>query len=69
MPADGALNTFRRHNKDVITYIARPKLGWQQLSRSDISPDPLDGIKAARPFLALARSVRYLWWYYVAARS
>jgi glycosyl transferase, family 25 len=42
MPVDGALNTFRRLNPDVSTFVADPKLGWQRPSRSDISPGMLD---------------------------
>ena len=41
MLPDGAYNTFRRYNKDVITYLANPKLGWQRPSRSDITPNVL----------------------------
>jgi len=59
MPPDGALNTFRRHNKDVMTYIVNPKLGWQRPSRSDLSPSRLDGITVLRPFISIARNIKH----------
>lgn len=58
MLPDGAYNTFRRYNKDVITYVANPKLGWQRPSRSDISPRRLDDINALRPLISIARNVK-----------
>jgi GR25 family glycosyltransferase involved in LPS biosynthesis len=61
MLPDGAINTFRRHNKDVTTYITNPKLGWQRPSRSDISPHRVDGVDALRPFVNLARKCRHFW--------
>jgi glycosyl transferase family 25 len=60
MPIDGAFNTFRRHNKDVITYIANPKLGWQRPSRSDIAPGRLDNVSALCPLLGYARHCKHL---------
>ena len=59
MLPDGAYNTFRSYNKDVITYIANPKLGWQRSSRSDISPRALDDLKALRPLITFGRSVKH----------
>jgi glycosyl transferase family 25 len=59
MPADGALNTFRRQNKDVITYIAKPKLGWQRPSRSDIAPGRLDSVSSLRPIIDYARKFKH----------
>jgi GR25 family glycosyltransferase involved in LPS biosynthesis len=58
MPLDGALNTFRRYNKNATTYIANPKLGWQRPSRSDITPGRLDGIMALRSFVSFSRDVK-----------
>jgi glycosyl transferase, family 25 len=58
MPADGAFNTFRRHNGDVNTYVVNPKLGWQRSSRSDISPGRMDRIRAIGPLVTAARSVK-----------
>ena len=58
MLPDGAYNTFRRYNKQVNTYIANPKLGWQGSSRSDITPSQIDSIKSIRPFITWARNVK-----------
>jgi len=55
MPVDGAYNIFRRHNRDVRCYIARPKLGWQMPSRSDITPRALDKLIFLRPLINFAR--------------
>jgi GR25 family glycosyltransferase involved in LPS biosynthesis len=60
MLPDGAYNTFRRYNKDVITYLANPKLGWQRPSRSDITPNVLDNYVALRSFMSFGRNVRLL---------
>ena len=60
MLPDGAYNTFRRYNKDVITYIANPKLGWQRPSRSDITPRVLDNFVALRSFMSFGRNVKVL---------
>ena len=60
MPIDGAFNIFRRHNSDVRTLIANPKLGWQRPSRSDNHPGVLDKVTPLRPFLAAARNIKYL---------
>jgi hypothetical protein len=58
MPIDGAFNIFRFKNADVQTFIARPKIGWQRSSRSDISPKAFDGLKLLRPFLAMLRDLK-----------
>jgi GR25 family glycosyltransferase involved in LPS biosynthesis len=60
MPPDGALNTFRRYNPDVKTYIANPKLGWQRPSRSDLAPRSFDKIKALRPAVNYLRRLKHL---------
>ena len=59
MPLDGAYNVFRRINPDVRTVIAKPKLGWQRPSRSDISPQQLDRLKPLQPVLSLLRNLKY----------
>lgn len=59
MSPDAAYGTFRSRNKDVITYIVNPKLGWQRSSRSDLSPNQLDNIKALRSFITFGRNVKY----------
>jgi len=59
MPVDGAYNTFRRYNSDVVTYLANPKLGWQRPSRSDVTPTRLDNLLVLRPLLARAREIRH----------
>jgi hypothetical protein len=38
MSIDGAINTFRAQNPDVLTRIANPNLGWQRSSRTDAHP-------------------------------
>ena len=60
MPIDGALSIFRRHNPDVVTLIASPKLGWQRASRSDITPQFFDRIRAMRPLLTFLRNAKNL---------
>ena len=60
MLPDGAYNTFRRYNRNVTTYIANPKLGWQRPSRSDITPHRFDGITALRPFISFVRDIKQL---------
>jgi glycosyl transferase family 25 len=60
MPADGALNTFRRYNRDVKTYIAKPKLGWQRPSRSDLAPKAFDQVKALRPAVRYLRKFKHI---------
>lgn len=60
MPVDGAYNIFRRHNKDVHTLIAIPKLGWQRPSRSDITPRVFDDRRTTKSLLATARRIKYL---------
>jgi glycosyl transferase family 25 len=58
MLPDGAHNTFRRHNRDVQTFIANPKLGWQSSSRSDITPRAIDSIQPLRPLISVARRIK-----------
>jgi glycosyl transferase, family 25 len=58
MPLDGAFNVFRRHNKDVKTYLANPKLGWQRPSRSDIAPRGLDQFPGLAPLMTIARAIK-----------
>ena len=36
MHVDGALTMFRQANPDIVTLIAKPNLGWQRSSRSDL---------------------------------
>jgi glycosyl transferase family 25 len=60
MPIDGAYNIFRRNNPDVRCLIARPKLGWQRPSRSDITPQTIDGITAMWPVVSALRRLKYL---------
>ena len=58
MPIDGALSIFRRNNPDVVTWIAVPKLGWQRSSRSDITPQFFDRIRATRPLITFLRNAK-----------
>lgn len=59
MSIDGALNTFRAQNPDVVTWIANPNLGWQRSSRTDAHPLPwFDRTPVARDFVALLRRGR-----------
>jgi len=60
MPVDGALNTFRRLNPDVRTFIANPKLGWQKPSRSDITPAKLDRLPAIRPLMSAFHRIKQI---------
>ncbi len=57
MHVDGAYNWFRASRPDLATWLARPQLGHQRPSRSDISPpgllDRLPG-----PLRRVARAVR-----------
>lgn len=58
MPVDGAIWTFRAQNTHVRTLVARPNLGTQRSSRSDITPSRLDSVAALRPLLDTARRMR-----------
>lgn len=58
MVPDGAFNVFRRNNRDVRCLIARPKLGWQISSRSDLAPHALDRIAFLQPVNGLLRKVK-----------
>jgi hypothetical protein len=58
MPVDGAFNTFRRLNKGVCTLIAKPKLGWQRPSRSDITPRFFDRVDYFRPAVNVLRNIK-----------
>ncbi len=60
MPVDGAINIFRRKNPDVRTFVARPKLGWQAPSRSDITPGRFDRIHVLRPLTTALRNMKHL---------
>jgi glycosyl transferase, family 25 len=60
MPIDGAYNIFRWHNPDVRCMIARPRLGWQVPSRSDITPHVLDKLTFLRPVNALLRRFKQM---------
>jgi glycosyl transferase, family 25 len=59
MSFDGALSFFRQRNPDVRTLIAVPKLGWQRPSRSDLAPNPVDGVRILRPLLTLGRGLMH----------
>jgi glycosyl transferase, family 25 len=59
MSFDGALSFFRARNPDARTLIAVPKLGWQRPSRSDLAPNPADGVRVLRPLLALGRGLMH----------
>jgi glycosyl transferase family 25 len=64
MPVDGAYNVFRRINAAVQCLIARPKLGWQMPSRSDITPHALDKLALLQPvnsYLHKLKRMRSLW--------
>jgi glycosyl transferase family 25 len=60
MPVDGAYNWFRASRPDLTTWLARPRLGHQRPSRSDIAPpgllDRLPG-----PMRDVARGIRRRW--------
>jgi hypothetical protein len=56
---DGAFSMFRQLNPDIRTLVARPSLGEQGSSASDIMPHWFDKIGWLRPGLNLARKVKY----------
>jgi glycosyl transferase, family 25 len=58
MPIDGAFNTFRLLNPDVVTLVVDPKLGWQRSSRSDINPGRLDRLHILRPLMTALRNLK-----------
>jgi len=60
MTYDGALNVFRASNGDVKTLIARPKLGQQRPSRSDITPRSFDKVRFLRPLTTALRDLKHL---------
>jgi glycosyl transferase family 25 len=60
MPIDGAYNIFRRNNRDIRCLIAHPKLGWQNSSRSDITPHALDKLPILRSARGLLRKLKQL---------
>jgi hypothetical protein len=59
MLPDGALNTFRRYNPDIKTYLAVPKLGWQRPSRSDLTARYFDRFRVLRPIIDRARRAKH----------
>ena len=60
MHVDGAYNWFRASRPDLATWLARPQLGHQRPSRSDISPPgPLDRLPG--PLRTVARGIRRSW--------
>ena len=58
MSPDGALNVFRRENKDICALIASPKLGWQRASKSDLTPSAAEKIPGLNKILPGARKVK-----------
>lgn len=60
MPVDGAYNMFRRNNPDIRCLIARPKMGWQISSRSDVTPHSLDQLALLRPVNGLLRRFKQI---------
>jgi hypothetical protein len=58
MQIDGAYNTFRHQNPDVLTLLASPCLGFQRSSRSDITPGWKDRMPVLRTFVSFARQAR-----------
>jgi len=58
MHFDGALTMFRAANPDVVTLVARPSLGGQRSSRSDISFRGIEQVPGVKQAMGLARSLR-----------
>lgn len=58
MHVDGAFTTFRARNPDVVTLVARPNLGWQRSSSSDITSQWYDRSALTRGLISAARIVR-----------
>lgn len=62
MHVDGAYNTFREQNPDVITLLANPTLGFQRSSRSDIEGQKwFDDVPVLGQLVATGRTFRT--WY------
>ncbi len=60
MHVDGAYNWYRRSRPELTTWLARPQLGHQRPSRSDIAPPgPLDRLPG--PLRQIARGMRRAW--------
>jgi hypothetical protein len=59
MDVDGAYSMFREWNPDVRTLVARPNLGWQRASSSDIRPGWVDRIPFARHLTNRLRAVKH----------
>jgi glycosyl transferase family 25 len=56
---DGAYVWFRRAHPELTTVFAKPKLGYQRPSRTDVSPNSLfDRLPLVRNLMSLARSLR-----------
>lgn len=60
MHVDGAYTHFRAKYPDVLTLVASPVLGWQQSSRSDITPGWFDRTPIFKDLLGAAR-ISKLW--------
>jgi hypothetical protein len=59
MHVDGAYNTFRQQNPDIIARIALPNLGCQRSSRSDIATNAwFDRLPIVTDVMTTARSVK-----------
>ena len=58
MHVDGAYSMFRRQNPSVLTLVARPNLGWQRSSSSDISTRWIDQAPLIRDVVRVARLVK-----------
>ncbi len=61
MPMDGALNTFREQNPDVLTLVTSPSLSFQRSSRSDLTPRWFDRVPVLRQVVDLLRSIKSQW--------
>jgi glycosyl transferase family 25 len=58
MPVDGAYNTFRWLNEDVVRLVASPSVAGQRSSRSDITPGRFDRHRVLGPLMSIARAQR-----------
>ncbi len=57
MHVDGAYSTFRKQNPDVLTLAARPNLGWQRSSKSDIHSHWFDSVPGLSTAVSVLRTI------------
>lgn len=58
MSPDAAFSFFRARNRDLLTLVASPNLGWQRSSRSDLTPRWFDKVPGLRGMAASLRKAK-----------